>query len=128
MKKETEVGKLGMSYWNKFMHRHGHLIVSKQGERFASSHAQWSTYDNFADMYNKTYKEMCDAGLTKEMDPPVMMDLSGTIIEIGDELAYGLPCSQKLVHPDYLLFLDETGININKKNDGHVGGENFICL
>jgi len=72
MKKETEVGKLGMSYWNKFMHRHGQLIVSKRGERFASSHAQWSTYDNFADMYNKTYKEMCDAGLTKEMDPPVI--------------------------------------------------------
>jgi len=26
------------------------------------------------------------------------------------------------------LFLDETGINTNQKDDGHVGGEKFLCL
>jgi len=32
-----------------------------------------------------------------------------------------------LVHPDYLLFMDEMGINTNQKEDGHVGGEKYIC-
>jgi len=128
MKKDTEVGKLGLSYWNNFMHRHEHIIVSKCSEKFASSHDQWSTYDNFAKMYDKLYKEMRNAGLTKDMETPVMMDLIGNTVDIANPLAYGLPVSQQLVHPDYLLFLDETGINTNQKNDGHVGGEKFLCV
>jgi hypothetical protein len=32
----------------------------------------------------------------------------------------------KMVHPVYLLFVDETGCNTNQKDDGHVGGKLFV--
>jgi hypothetical protein len=39
----------------------------------------------------------------------------------------GLPCDTQLIHPQYLLFFDETGCNTNQKKDGHYGGEKFVC-
>jgi hypothetical protein len=38
----------------------------------------------------------------------------------------GKPTNFKLMHPENVLFVDETGCNTNMKGDGHVGGELFV--
>jgi len=81
-------------------------------------------------MYNHIYIEMDDAILTALLDCPVLMDLSGNIIVEADgekPKHFGLPVTWWLIHPDYLLFMGEMGINTNQKEDGHVGNENFLC-
>jgi len=58
---------------------------------------------------------------------PVYMNKLGKVVEKGDPSAYGLPVMNELIHPDWLLFTDEMGINTNQKEDGHNGGEKYMC-
>jgi hypothetical protein len=39
---------------------------------------------------------------------------------------FGRPTKMVLEHPEYLLFVDETGCNTNQKEDKYVGGELFV--
>jgi hypothetical protein len=38
----------------------------------------------------------------------------------------GLPTQYGLIHPDYVLFVDETGKNTKQKTDSHIGGQKFV--
>ena len=38
-----ELGKAGRGWWNGFMKRHGHRLVTKKGERFACDRSYWTT-------------------------------------------------------------------------------------
>jgi len=58
IKNTTTKGEVGESYWSAFMKRNQHRIVNKRGEKFASSRADWSTYENFEKMYDHIYDEM----------------------------------------------------------------------
>jgi len=128
MKRMTRKGEVGNSFWQNFMQRNRHKIVNKRGEKFASSRADWSTYTNFEKMYVQIYNVMKQAGLTNDLDTPVLMDHCGNILhDNNDAVAFGQLVSQKLIHPDHLLFMDEMGLNTNQKKDGHVGGELFLC-
>jgi len=51
--------------------------VNKHGKKFASSHGNWSTYENFAAMYDHIYKEMHAAGLTEKDKFPVLLTRVG---------------------------------------------------
>ena len=82
---------------------------------------------------------MVTANIAVELDEKVYMSKDGIIVDnpnhdknniICDKepnLPLGLPCSQQIVHPEYLLFFDETGCNTNQKKDGHNGGQKFGC-
>jgi hypothetical protein len=49
----------------------------------------------------------------------------GIAEKVEDAIHYetGLPTKYKLTHPEYLLFVNETGCNTNQLNIGKVGGE-----
>jgi len=129
MKGMTRKGEVGNSFWRNFMRRNCHKIVNKRGEKFASSRADWSTYTNFEKMHDQIYNVMKQAGLTNDFNTLVLMDHCGNIVLDDDNnaAAFGHPVSQKLIHPDHLLFMDEMGLNTNQKKDGHIGGELFLC-
>jgi hypothetical protein len=55
----------------------------------------------------------------------VMYNNMGEITTEKSEMV-GRPTKYKLIHPDHILFVDETGCNTNMKQDGHVGGELFV--
>ena len=40
-------GTVGQGYWNRFMKRQKHRIVSKRGQKYELNRAKWTTYDNF---------------------------------------------------------------------------------
>ncbi len=58
---------LGLGYWRGFMRRNGHIIKSKRAIKFESKRAEWCTYANFEEMYNKVYKEMVKGGIATEL-------------------------------------------------------------
>jgi len=127
MKKTTKKGELGTQFWHNFMKCNSHCLINKWGEKFASSRADWLTYDNFERMYNDIYAAMKKAGLICDLETPVSMDSQGNIVPMGDSTAFGLPVWQCVIHPDHLIFMDEMGLNTNQKTDRHVGGECFVC-
>ncbi len=73
----------------------------------------WVTRENFENMYENVYKTMVEAGVAEELEEAIQLDA-------------GLPTKYKLIVPDHVLFVDETGSNTNQLNDGRVGGERLI--
>jgi hypothetical protein len=53
-----------------------------------------------------------------------MYDEHGEITEDKEHM-FGRPTKYKMLHPENLVFVDETGCNTNQKDDGHIGGEMF---
>ncbi len=127
MKEGSTKGKVGKAYWRKFMERHEQEICTKRTEKYAGNRTDWSTYTNFKQMYDKCYSQMLLGGLAKPLPEPVYMDKRGKVVEKDNPSAYGLPVTQELIDPDWVLFMDEMGINTNQKDDGHNGGEKYIC-
>jgi hypothetical protein len=57
-------------------------------------------------MYDVIYDEMVGAGFASVRDAPVFLDRSGNIVEEEDK--FGEAVDVEIVHPDYILFGDET--------------------
>jgi hypothetical protein len=53
------------------------------------------------------------------------LNRSGDIVD--EALKFGEPCDIEILHPDYILFGNETGCNTLQKKDGHEGGTKYIC-
>jgi hypothetical protein len=73
----------------------------------------WVTAENFENMYNNIYNTMVEVGIAEKVEEAIQYDA-------------GLPTKFKLTHPEFLLFVDETGCNTNQLNDGKVGGELYL--
>jgi hypothetical protein len=46
---------------------------------------------------------------------------------VEKEQAVGLQSEYELIHPEWLVFVDEVGSNTSQTKDGHVGGETYLC-
>jgi hypothetical protein len=59
------------------------------------------------------------------LENEVMYDKNGE--ETTDkEKMFGRPTKYKMVHPEYLLCVYETGCNTNQKENGYIGGDLFV--
>ena len=54
------------------------------------------------------------------------MNKKGETVKDESE-AFGLKCTHKLIHPEYVLFADEVGSNTNQKEDGNYGGDKRLA-
>lgn len=72
-----EDGTVGLGYWKAFKKRNSHLICSKRGQKYELDRDKWTTYSNFAQMYEHIYELMEDAGVAKRLEVPVWKDASG---------------------------------------------------
>ena len=70
------------------------------------------THDNFETMYDLVYDAMVKARVAVKLDEK-------------KEVSEGLPLTHELIHPDYVLFVDEVGNNTNMRDDGQIGGTNI---
>jgi hypothetical protein len=121
------LGKVGTGWWNGFIRRHGHRLVTKRGERFATDRANWSKKSYISQMYDVIYDNMVEAHIAIRLPRPISMDEEGNVIDDNNTCnAFGLPCDIEILHPDYVLFADETGCNTNQKKDGHYGGRKYV--
>ena len=118
-------GTVGVGYWRAFKKRNKHLIRSKKGKRYELNRANWSTYANFAQMYEQIYDEMEEAGLAVKFASPKWMDKLGN--EVLKENSFGCMVTHDLLFPEMCLVMDEVGGNTSQKGDGHKGGQLMIC-
>ena len=65
------IGTVGIGYWSKFMKRHKDKIVSKRGQKYELNRQNWTTYNNFVQIYNHIIEELVNAGVTERLDEPV---------------------------------------------------------
>ena len=54
---------LSNGWWDGFLRRHGHKIVTKHGERFACLRSDWTTLPSIRQMYDVIYDELEEAGI-----------------------------------------------------------------
>ena len=85
---------VGEGYWNGFMKRNKHLIVSKHGTKYELSWDMWTTYGNFLQMYDHIIEELVDCGIAEELASPVWMDTGRNEVEEKD--AFGCMNAQNI--------------------------------
>ena len=121
---EFEEGTLTKNWWLGFLRRHGHLLVTKKGERFSCSRAEWTTYPNMKQMYDVVYDEFVDAGIAEQLEEPIWTDKEGNVVDESD--AYGCIQDIKITKEHMLAFADEIGFNTNQKTDRQMAGEKKV--
>ena len=117
---------LGEGYWRSFLKRNKHLIRTKKAVKFDNKRAEWCNYLNMKLMYDEIYKDFCNGGIAVEHPEPLWRNEKGEVVEL-EEQAFGLKSPYELIHPDWLLFVDEVGSNTSQAKDGNVGGQLYLC-
>jgi hypothetical protein len=110
-----ELGRVDVGWWNGFRERFKHVLTTKRGEKFEHFRADWSQEPYIAQMYNVIYDNMVEAGVAIKLDSPVIMDSLGNIVQEDDPNRLGLACDIQVIHPEMILFADETGCNTSQK-------------
>jgi hypothetical protein len=119
------LGIAGSRYWQNFKRRNKDMLDTGAAVAQAVCRKEWSSYQNFAQMYDLVYEQMDQARVLEALEVPVWMNLAGEIVSSQKE-AFGEKVSKIVKHADYLLFVDEVGNNTNMKEDGRIGGERLL--
>ena len=77
-------------------------------------------------MYDSIYKIFIEAQVANNLPEEVAFDKAGTIVPIGSNAQFGMTSKTLIMHPEYILFGDKTGINTNQKDNGHQGGTRYL--
>ena len=78
-------------------------------------------------MYDMVYQLMIEAGVARKLEQPVRFCNDGSIGVEGDINVVGLSSNIELLHPQYVVFVDETGSNTNMRTDGQRGRQRVIA-
>ncbi len=113
LRKLKSIEKLGNAWYRGFLSRHEDVLTRNGSEVKDLKRRTWVKSENFQNMYENVYATMVEAGIAEELEEEIQHER-------------GLPTKYALTKPEFLLFVDETGCNMNQLNDGKVGGELFI--
>jgi hypothetical protein len=116
---------VGKTWYNGFMLRNKEALRRGKCKVRDIKRHTWCTYENFRNMYDCVYLSMVESGVAEELSEAVMYDVNGEVTTNVDEM-YGRPSKYRMVKPENLVFVDETGCNTNQKDDGYAGGEQFV--
>ena len=76
-------------------------------------------------MYDLVYGAMHVSGVTEKLSHPEWQNEAGEKIN-GECEAPGEKVEYRIVHPNYILHVDEVGNNICQPNNGHKDGQKFL--
>ena len=105
--------KLGTAWYRGFLKRYEDDLSRNKTVIKDIKRRTWVKSENFENMYQNIYEHMVEAGIAEYVEDAIKYDT-------------GLETHYKFTHPEYLLFVDETGCNTNQLNDGKVGGELYL--
>ena len=78
-------------------------------------------------MYDLVYDQMVKAGVARTLFPSEFYYVNEKGEKVGKKIeSVGLQVKIEVTHPEWILFGDEVGTDINMKDDGHVGGQKFV--
>ena len=108
------------------MRRHALPLSRAKGTRIAACRLEWTTFENILEMYNLIYAHMVDAGLARSLsiEEQFWVNHCGDRVETEEE-AFGSKIDVDITHPEWILFGDEVGTDINQKDDGQMAGTNY---
>jgi len=118
--------KLGPGYWRGFLSRNKHLIRAKKAVKFDTKRAEWCTYLNLEEMYDEVYSHLVSTNLAVKHEEAVWRNEAGDVVFCEKE-AMGLKSPYELIHPGWLVFVDEVGSNTSQAKDGAIGGQTYLC-
>jgi hypothetical protein len=118
------LGEVKRDWFERFMGRNRHRLVTKRGELFVNSRADWSRIEYIAQMYDVIYDAFVEAGIASKLDEKVYMDRQRNIVT--EDLKYGEKIDIDLHYPEMLFFADEAGLNTSQKKDGNQSGQKFV--
>jgi hypothetical protein len=78
------------------------------------------------EMYEEVYTALVASGLAVKHETSYCRNDGGEIVELEND-AFGCQSSYELIHPDWLVFVDDVGNNTSQAKDGNVGGQTFLC-
>ena len=86
------------------------------------------TYSNISKMYDLVYAQMVKDGVSHQLHPSeyYYVNAEGEKVEC-ETSGVGLQVKIEIKNPQWILFGDEVGTDISMKDDGHVGGQKFVC-
>jgi len=118
-----KLGEVGPGYFRQFMKRIEEL-VSARGHKYELDRSNWTTYQNFRQMYSCIEDALIECGVAIKLDKPVWMDSKGDIVSKED--ADGMKVAIKIIRPELCLVADKTGMNTCQRGDGRNGGQRKI--
>jgi hypothetical protein len=77
-------------------------------------------------MYDDVYEKLWEAGIVEKLDEAVWIDKDKNIVGTQAE-AYGRKTQYSLLHPEYLVMVDEVGEDISQQGYGNAGGQKFMA-
>jgi hypothetical protein len=122
---EIETAELGVKYFSNFMKRHRDVLHTTKVVKKDIKRLEWTNYKNISKMYNLLYQLMIEAVVARRLSEKVCFDRGGNIVT--EEDIVGLRSDVEVVHPQYILFVDETGSNTNMRKDGQRGRRRVIA-
>ena len=123
---DESLGKIGRKYWKGFLKRNEFKIRSKKGKKYDLDRSNWTTYLNFADMYDHIEEVLVhESKIAEYLPEPVWMDENGK--EVSEDKAKGCKVKVKFTRPDLAICCDEVGCNISQDGDGAAGGTKYVC-
>ena len=89
----------------------------------------WTTHENFVTMYDRVYPAMVDAKVATPMDESdyYFINRYGTLVTTQEEAA-DRQIKHHICHPQYVIFVDQLGTDINQMDDGNNGGQSYIRI
>jgi hypothetical protein len=112
--RDDSFGSLGTRCSQNFCRRNAAIISAKKAVRFDSKRDDWCRLDNVEDMYDDVYEKLWEAGIAENLDEDVWRDKDNSIVVTQAE-AYGRKTQYSLLHPEYVVMVDEVGEHISQK-------------
>ena len=123
--REEIQGTIGKRWYRNFRKQHP-IIADKCVVKYGVKCRKWVTMDSFKFMYHHTYNELVKAGVAMEVDEEEYLDVKGNVVGEYDDKRLGNKTKYRMLHPRYLLFVDEVGSNTNAEKDKTMN-ERRIC-
>ena len=100
-------GTVVSGYWKGFRKRNRHLVVLKRGQKYEFHRSVWSTYADFAHMYDQVIEELQNANLVELLEAPKFMDKDGK--ELNEYDAFSCKVTHDILRQEMCLVVDKEG-------------------
>ena len=118
---------LSDSWYKGFMRRHKKRLMRVIARVGDENRCTWNKYEYYSMMYTSIYTRMTEAGVAVfDESKKTFYDFHGNEVSENDPARYGNGTNFKVVEPEWILFVDETGANTNMKKDGRIGSKKYI--
>jgi hypothetical protein len=99
------------------------MLHQKKHAKFDQKKDDFVKLEIFQGMYDQIYTKQVRTGIAIQHKEARLYDGRGNVADNDDPAAVGLPTKYKCIHPEKVIFVNETGENTNQAKSG---GQKFL--